>query len=192
MFLDITIYLLSSINLLLMNFSRFKITFFLSIFFLFTSCNSNTSKNSPAEEIKVQEIVKLNKKDIETIEYTEYGPSDLTLKETQNWLKFQELNTQIELLKKGDLSFFNNENELLSTFFKELKSDLPDRLESKAIVSRISALETVSFKLEGTTRLKRIDKATLLNYVKDVLIANTNLVFQINKKLEQESQIIEK
>ena len=117
-------------------------------------------------------------------------------KEIKNGLEISEINfddvSKIEILKKGDLSFFNDETELVTTFIKELKEEIPEKLNTPSIQARISVLETCFFKLEGIKNLKNIDKKTILSFIKEVLVSHSNLILQINKKFEQESQKIEK
>ena len=48
------------------------------------------------------EEINITSKDIEGIKYTDYALSNLSEKKIENWLQFQELNSQIEILKKGD------------------------------------------------------------------------------------------
>ena len=176
-----------------MSFNNF-IKSFVIIFCFFSIINCKNKNNELItidNSITYQEI-NITAKDIEGIKYTDYALSNLSEKQIEDWLQFQELNTQIEILKKGDLSFFNDETELLSTFIIELKDQIPEDLNSPSIKSRLSVLETCFFKLEGVKDLKNIDKKTILSYIKDVLVSHSNLTLQINKKLEQESQNIEK
>lgn len=173
-----------------MRFSNFKYGLVTIILIFVLGCKKANDKNEPSNEITVKEDVSLNAKQIAGLNYTEYVLSNLAVKETQDWLKLQELNSQIEILKKADLSFFNNDNELLSTFFKELKAEIPQQLKTNAIEARIIVLETSSFKLEGASKLVKMDKKTLLDYVKSVLVSHSNLILQINKKLEKDAQDI--
>ena len=88
--------------------------------------------------------------------------------------------------------FKNLLGEFGVTSIKELKEEIPEKLNTPSIQARISVLETCFFKLEGIKDLKNIDKKTILSFIKEVLISHSNLILQINKKLEQESQKIEK
>jgi hypothetical protein len=54
------------------------------------------------------------------------------------------------------------------------------------------ALETTLFKFEGTANLNAVKKEILLKGIEEVLIAHTNLIFQINKMLEKEAQNIDR
>lgn len=161
-------------------------------FALTFSCKENKTETNPEVDKTVIEDVKITPQDIETIKYTEYALSDLSQKSVENWLKFTELQSQINVLKNGDLSFFNDENELLSTFLKELIEQIPEDLKVPSIQARLTAFETSAYKLEGIHNLRIQDKTVILDYIKEVLVAHSNLILQINKKHELESQNIEK
>lgn len=159
---------------------------FISIF----SCKEkNTNLNTNPT---IYKEIKITTKDIENIKFTDYALSNLSELKIENWLTFQELNSQVEILKKGDLAYFNDENEILTTFLKELREEIPSDIDTPAINARLSVLETSFYKLEGINNLKNLDKETVLTYIKEVLVAHSNLILQINKKLEQDSQDIEK
>lgn len=174
-----------------MRFNKLIISFAI-LFSLILIFNCKEKKSEIDSNPVTYEEINITQKNIEGIKYTEYALSNLSEKQIEDWLRFQELNSQIEILKKGDLAFFNDETELLTTFINELKEQIPKKLNSPAIQSRLSVLETCFFKLEGINNLKNLDKVTILDYIKDVLVAHSNLILQINKKLEQESQNIEK
>ena len=161
----------------------------------FSMLNLSCKDEKPAEEA-VQEEVKpsdiVSKSDIEAFDYTEYVLSDAARKIADSWLKFQELDSEIETLKTGDLSFFSNEKDLLKTFYTELTGSLPEALQQASIEVRLLALETNSYKLHDETVFNRADKKALLTAIGEVLVGYSNLIFQINKKLEKDAQKIEK
>lgn len=130
--------------------------------------------------------------DIEQLKYTEFALSDLAEDATTDWLKFQELQSQIEILKKGDLSFFRDDKAILVSLLTDLKNEIPETVNVPSVAVRLSVLETVMFKLEGLATLERVKKEDLLQTINDVLIAHSNLIFQINKKFEKEAQNINK
>jgi hypothetical protein len=144
------------------------------------------SKNINSKEFKV------SAKDINQIKYTEFALSDLSEKSTEDWLKFQELQEGIMLLKKGDLSFFKDDKAILKSLFTDLKNEIPETLNTPPILVRLSVLETTIFKLEGTSNINNVKKELLLNAIKEVLTAYSNIILQMNKKLEKDSQNIEK
>lgn len=168
-----------------------SISFFIVITF---SCDNKTENDLPKSEIKSIAIdsTKITSKEINQIKYTEYALSDITQNKTANWVKFNELSKIIELLKTGDLSFFRDDKAILVGFLTDLKNEVPESLNNSAILVRLTVIETVFLKLEGLASLSSAKKPDLLASVKDVLISHSNLIFQINKKFEKDSQEIEK
>lgn len=165
--------------------------FFLSLFFLF-GCKSEPK---PADIVEVKEPAedpeRITAKDIEKLRYTDYILSADAKAATATWQKYNDLEAQIELLRKGNLSFFKTEKPLLKTFMEDLKKEQPAAVKSPAIDARILVLETQLLKLQSYSTLSNIKKADILKTIKDFLISFANLNLQINKKLEFESQIIE-
>ena len=135
---------------------------------------------------------KITEKDISDLKYTEYVLSDMAEIATKDWLKFGELNNQIELLKTADLSFFADDITLLEGFLNDLESEIPETLGETSILVRLSALKTALYKFEGSASLQRESKEAVMQSILDVLVAHSNLIFQINKKLEKDAQNIEK
>ena len=163
-------------------------------FFTF-SCKSEIKNEANIDTTLGSLIIdnsQITAKDIAQINFTEYALSDLTQNKTSNWQKFNELSDKIELLKTGDLSFFRNDKAILMSFLNDLKNEIPESLNTTAILVRLTVIETVFLKLEGLASLSSAKKEDLLASIKDVLISHSNLIFQINKKFEKESQNIEK
>jgi hypothetical protein len=69
--------------------------------------------------------------DIEQLNYTEFALSDLAEDATRDWLKFQELQTQIDILKKGDLSFFKDDKAILVSLLTDLKNEMPEAVNDQ-------------------------------------------------------------
>ena len=141
---------------------------------------------------EVLDSTKITSNDVSKISYTDYALSDLATKKTSDWESFRELSNKIEALKSGDLSFFRDDKAILEGFLTDLKNEVPKDLNSTAIQVRLTVIKTVFLKLEGLASLSSAKKEDLLISIKDVLLSHTNLIFQINKKLEKESQNIEK
>jgi len=170
-----------------------KISVSLLIILFISSCNSETTSDSNTdEEIVTIDSSKITAKDIAKLRYTDYALSNLTRSKTVNWQKFNELTEKIEVLKTGDLSFFRDDKAILVGFLNDLKSEVPESLKTSAILVRLTVIETAFLKLEGLASLSSAKKEDLLIIIKDVLLSYTNLVFQMNKKFEKESQNIEK
>jgi hypothetical protein len=130
--------------------------------------------------------------DIEQLNYTEFALSDLAEDATRDWLKFQELQTQIDILKKGDLSFFKDDKAILVSLLTDLKNEMPEAVNDPAVIVRLSVLETVMYKLEGLSTLDRAENDALLLAINGVITAHSNLIFQMNKKFEKEAQNVNK
>ena len=173
---------------------RILYPFIISSIVLFVNLSCNRS-NEVIEELPQNTSSKENKitiKDIEQIKYTEFALSDLSENYTRNWLKFQEFLSRIEILKKGDLLFFKDDKVILQGFITDLKNEIPEDLNTPSTLVRLTVLETTMFKLEGISNINNVKKEMVLNAIRDVLVAHSNLIFQINKKFEKDSQNIEK
>ena len=94
----------------------------------------------------------------------------------------------IPLLKKGDLSFFNDETELVTTFIKELKEEIPEKLNTPSIQARISVLETCFFKLEGIKDLNcpfpDIKQLEIREFYRGNLKFDNNFVDLVNNRFD--------
>lgn len=151
------------------------------------------SKSGQTTETTAQkeDLETITAKDIENLEYTEYALSPEAKVALQGWQRYQELLVQLEFLKKGDFAFFGGENEILINFINELKINTPVELQSPGVKERLIVLETKLLKFHSTLKLSNASKKELLQDIKDVLVATSNLHLQINKKFEFESQVIE-
>ena len=157
------------------------------------SCNPDVKNESAiVEEITTIDSSIITANDISKIKFTEYALSKITQNKTINWQIFNELSNKIELLRTGDLSFFRDDKAILEGFIADLRNEIPESLNTQSILVRLTVIETVFLKLEGLTSLKTAKKEKLLMAIKDVLLSYTNLIFQMNKKFEKESQKIEK
>ena len=150
---------------------------------LFFSCDDDkTSSEGTDIETKVQKNP-ITKKTIELFEYKDYSLSNDSETEVADWKKYQELAIQISYLKKADLSFFNGDKELLKKFINKFKVQIPDTLNTNHITSRIAIVETRILRLNENLTLDNIDDDDKLESVKEIMIAFSNLNYQINKKL---------
>ena len=157
------------------------------------SCNPDVKNESAiVEKITTIDSSIITANDISKIKFTEYALSKITQNKTINWQKFNELSNKIELLRTGDLSFFRDDKAILEGFIADLRNEIPESLNTQSILVRLTVIETVFLKLEGLASLKTAKKEDLLIAIKDVLLSYTNLIFQMNKKFEKESQKIEK
>lgn len=123
---------------------------------------------------------------IEDFVFKDYVLSPNGEKEVAKWEKYQELAIQINYLRKADLSFFNGDKELLKKFIDEFINDLPPEFDTKPIASRNAIIKTTLLRLNENLTIDNIDTDLKLESIKEVLIAFSNLNYQINKKLERD------
>ncbi len=167
--------------------------FFSMIFclLLVVGCNSKTEESTATISDQEKDSKRITAKDIEKLKYTDYVLSPNAKEAVIDWERYQEFMTQIEFLKQADFSFFGGKKDVLITFVTELKKDIPISIESPSIKERLIALETKLLKLNSTLKLSNAKKDEILNNIKELLVATSNLHLQINKKFELESQQIE-
>ena len=158
------------------------------VLFVVLGCKKNNASAEALSQSENSQAYKITSRDIDQLKYTDFALSDLADASTKDWLKFRELLSQIDILKKGDLSFFKDDKAILVSFITDLKNEIPEVVNTVSVVVRLSVLETVLFKLEGVSNLNNVNKDVLLKAVKEVLVAHSNLILQINKKFEKESQ----
>lgn len=155
-------------------------------FLLFINCaDDKRSSEIKTEETKSQQPV-ITAKAIEDFKYTDYALSSRGETIVADWEKYKELAIQVDYLKKADLSFFNGDKSLLKGFIDTLKLNIPDTLKTNPIISRTAIIETSVLRLNENLTLDNIDHQLKLESVKEVLVAFSNLNYQINKKLERD------
>lgn len=163
----------------------------LSFFFFvcFFSCNENTNNMQQTED---NSTIAISKKDIQKLNYTDFVLDTKVNKITRKWEKYIELEGVIANLKQGNLSYFKDNQEILEALINDLKQTIPERLNSPSILSRLIALETKMYKLESVINLSNTTPEALIIPIKEVLVSFSNLNLQMNKKIERESQKIQK
>ena len=171
---------------------RFKLLFFSLLIATLIACKTDTQNPETEPSTEEEQSKSITRKEIEGLKYNDYGLSNDAQQVVQNWQKYQELNTQIEYLKKADLSFLKSDISLITTFINDFKTEIPKALNTNEINSRITALQTKLLKLNSLLVLDNISKKEQLYGLKEVFIAFSNLNLQINKKLEFEKNNITK
>lgn len=164
--------------------------FYIIVFLIFIYGCNGASNQKPEEPENVTEEITSN--DIESLRYDDYTLSNDSEKALENWVKYHELNEQMEYLKKGDFTFLIGEKKILKAFINDFKVEMPETIKTAPILSRITVLETKLLKLSSTLKLDNIDKVTKLGCVKELLIAMSNLNLQINKKFEFDANLVDK
>ena len=159
----------------------------LNIFcFVLMSCGDDQSATDVVAIENTDQKLTITTKAIENFDYTDYALSKDSEDAIANWEKYQELAIQISYLRKTDLSFFNGDKDLLKKFIGELRITTPKQFLTSPIISRTVILETTLLKLNENLTIDNIDVSVKLLNIKQVLIAFSNLNYQMNKKLERD------
>ena len=94
-------------------------------------------------------------------------------------------------MENNEFSFFKDNKEYISRFFDGLKKSIPKSINKPAIIVRTVVLETKFLILESYFTSNIIDENQKKNRINDVLSANSNFIYQINKLIERSNQKIE-
>lgn len=156
---------------------------FLFLVFVF-SCENAKNSRTEAEETLQDQTVEISEKKIEELQYLDYALSAEATAEVLEWSMFQELQTQMNYLKKADLSFFTSDRKTLDSLMLNLSSQTPEKLMTKPILSRINVVKTKVLKLHSNLTLDNVATEVKIESIKELLQAASNLNLQINKKLE--------
>ncbi|GAA3559086.1 hypothetical protein [Snuella lapsa] len=163
---------------------------FLCLFFIILSCKKNIDQNRDPTEIEIVNE-EITENDISKLDYIEFTLDSKTQTAIKNWAEYYQLQDHVTNIKKGDLSFFND-NETIEEFLKKLRETIPATVNTPAILARITAFETKLYKLESLSNLSTTKKPELIKTIKEFLEAFSNLNLQMNKKLEIDSHNIQK
>ncbi|MEW4923384.1 hypothetical protein [Algibacter sp. 2305UL17-15] len=163
----------------------------LSTCFILFCCNNSAQNSSEAnnDEESIESSI-LTEAEISKLKYIEFTLDPKAEVLAEPWEPYSRLKTTIENIKKADFSFFVDDNQATFELIKDMRKTIPDTLNNQAVLSRIKIIETMLFKLDEASKFSNITKSELSKIVKDLLIAFSNLNFQINKKLEKDSQQI--
>ena len=168
-----------------------KVLLYITLIFCVFSCKEIDVKQE-LETDKEETSLKITKEDISKLKYAQFILDSKTKNSQEFWQKYSELDEIVSQVNKANLSFFKENNELLVAFIKDLKEGIPEEINTPLINARLVALETKMLKLEGVVNLSNPDKKEVLSVIKDFLTAFSNLNLQINKKIEKDSQNIQK
>jgi hypothetical protein len=162
------------------------------ILLLGLSCKKTTPTNTEKSDTHNKSQV-ITEKDISNLNYLEFDLDDRVIPIVESWQEFNQLESIIENAKKGDLSYFKTEGKKnLKTLFSSIKETIPETLNTQSILARLRVVETKAYKTESLSNLSTTKKQELLDSIKELLVSFSNLNFQLNKKLENDSQNIEK
>ena len=110
---------------------------------------------------------------------------------TQQWSSLQELQNIINNLTKGDYSTFKEKDNYLKESIGELRKTLPEKLNIKSITSRLLVLETNFLQLESVLSESSLESKNKVAISNKSIESYYNFIYQINKTIEKELQIID-
>lgn len=151
---------------------------------MFFQCGEEKSQAQDTQDTTEKQSKNLTTKAINDFRYNEYILSKDTEETVSNWDEFLELSKQIEFLKTADVSFFTQDLVNIQTFLTNLKTSIPENINTNPINARLLVLETRILKLHNDLTLDNIPVEEQLESIRELLIAKSNLNFVINKKLE--------
>ena len=123
-----------------------------------TNCQDANISEEKVETQAEIDARTISQKDVEAIKYIDYGLSPDSQKAVVDWQKYNDLHAQVDFLKKADLSYFESDREILKTFTSEFRIEMPKALRTKAILARITAMDTKLQKLNSLLLLSTSNK----------------------------------
>lgn len=165
---------------------------FCAVVLLNYSCKNEAAEVSNGIKTPGQQEVKLSKKDIQALKYEDYALSNELQKLVVDWNGYEQVASSVSFLKTADVSFFKSDIEVIKTTIANLRTGVPTELNTDAVLARLTVVETTFLKLQNNLTLNNITKDTQLESIKEVLVAWSNLTFIMNKKIEFESNDVDR
>ena len=152
------------------------------LFTIFTNCKnpSNKSKSESSKIVSKKDIFKSFTSD------TNFIVEDLD-ESLSNWNGFNELKEFIVSISKGNYLTLDESEETTKDLFSLLVTKIPSTIDNPSIVARIKVTETLAYKLKSNFKNKSTEFEKTKN---NLLNSYSNVLFQIKKTLEKESQKI--
>lgn len=152
------------------------------LFTFFTNCKnpSNKSKSESSKIVSTKDIFKSFTSD------TNFIVEDLD-ESLSNWNGFNELKEFIVSISKGNYLTLDESDETTKDLFSLLVTKIPSTIDNPSIVARIKVTETLAYKLKSNFKNKSTEFEKTKN---NLLNSYSNVLFQIKKTLEKESQKI--
>ncbi|GAA4235085.1 hypothetical protein GCM10022291_16060 [Postechiella marina] len=147
-------------------------------------------ENLEVEAVKLSQII--TEADIAKLNYIDFGLDSKAGKIIEDWGEYIQLQQIVLGVKKANFTELKDNRKILKSLLLDFKKNIPASLKSSSILARVMVFETKFFKLESLVNLSNISKLELAGTIKEVFEAFSNLNFQINKKLERDSQNIER
>jgi len=159
---------------------------YLLLIILLQNCNNPIKVESESNYNNEDQYVRSIESDIIVREFT-----DEAKKITQQWTNLKELQNIINGLEKEDYSAFKEKDKYLEEFINDLTKTLPKKLNNLPITSRLLVLETNILQLESILSNSEFKPKNRTSIKNKLIESYYNFIYQINKVIEKELQIIE-
>ena len=159
---------------------------YLLLIILLHNCNNPIKVESESNHNNEDQYVRSIESDIIVREFTEEAK-----KITQQWTNLKELQNIINGLEKEDYSAFKEKDKYLEEFINDLTKTLPKKLNNLPITSRLLVLETNILQLESILSKSEFKPKNRTSIKNKLIESYYNFIYQINKVIEKELQIIE-
>lgn len=151
---------------------KFKIIYFLALFFFMFSCKDNTVelKLEQAKEAKKKEVIfdKINKGWV----FNTPNLESITQSKVNQWIEWRAFLTEINQKPKSTIGAFQKKAATLSKKVTELNNNIPVDFNKPQVKSRIAVL---------TTKVKSMDLFINLNQIPDQKVVQ--LIKEINVEI---------
>lgn len=158
-------------------------------FALGLSCTNNSKKevvktpqNNQKKEITKELIAKLKFDDILL------DKSANTY--IENWKAYTTINQAILDIKNLNFKFFTKEQDLFLSTVLELKTTIPEDINTQPIKARILVVQNQLYRFQEELKIKKQLYKEDLIFIKELFVSFSNLNLQINKKIEKEAQVV--
>jgi len=159
---------------------------YLLLIILLQNCTNPIKVESESNYNNEDQYVRSIESDIIVREFTEEAK-----KITQQWTNLKELQNIINGLEKEDYSAFKEKDKYLEEFINDLTKTLPKKLNNLPITSRLLVLETNILQLESILSNSEFKPKNRTSIKNKLIESYYNFIYQINKVIEKELQIIE-
>lgn len=157
------------------------------VFILLLQACNNSINNKTKLDLSEKEGYNINMESKIVV----YELSPEAKKITQQWSSLQELQNIIANLVKGDYSTFKEKDNYLKESIGELRKTLPEKLNINSVTSRLLVLETNILQLESVLSESGLESKNKVVISNKSIESYYNFIYQINKIIEKELQIIE-
>lgn len=170
------------------NYNIIKTIGIFAFILLIFSCQKKENDNE--HEVGEKTSQSITEGDIEKLDFIDFGLDIKTEQAIESWEAYYQIQDLTTSLRKGDINFFIENTDAIKTLLTDLKTTIPEKVNTQATQARLLVLETKMSKLESLANLNTTTKDELALAIKDFLQSFSNLNFQMNKKLEKEGQNI--